>query len=277
MQGSLQVGLIRWLVEIFLGTLLLAGGLGCAADRPVRIKVMSFNMQHGVYEDDAIDLKRVAKVIRSQKPDIVCLLEEDVFTERSGRVGQMNAVAKLTRLTPVFGKAIDYQGGDYGNAVLTRYPVKDQQTYPIPMQSPGEARVILETRVAVSPTQTIRVLSTHFDHRIDQTERARAAREVTAVIRRDPRTPAILGGDLNADPDSPALDHLREDWIDAAELAGPTYPRWEPVERLDYILARPVGSWRILDARVVKGTGLSDHLPVVVELEYVGAGYRPEF
>ena len=80
--------------------------------------------------------------------------------------------------------------------------------------------------------------------------------------------PALLGVDLNEDPDRPAARWMAERLFDAGARApdGPlnTFPAAAPTARIDYVFVndrvRPIG------CRTVRSDG-SDHLPVVAELE----------
>nr|PZN60000.1 MAG: hypothetical protein DIU58_16830 [Sphaerobacter thermophilus] len=78
------------------------------------------------------------------------------------------------------------------------------------------------------------------------------------------RTPALLLGDLNAEPDSEVLQALAEaGFVDLGEVLGPEAWTSEDHRRIDYILATTGIELRdieILDSRA------SDHRPVVARL-----------
>ncbi|MCA1631705.1 MAG: metal-dependent hydrolase, partial [Acidobacteria bacterium] len=60
------------------------------------VRVMSYNVHVGVGMDRKLDLPRVAEVIRRERPDLVGLQEVDRGVERTGRVDQIEELARLT-------------------------------------------------------------------------------------------------------------------------------------------------------------------------------------
>ncbi len=95
------------------------------ADEPTRLRVLSYNIHHGAGIDGRLDLERIARVIQSARPDVVALQEVDRGVARSKRIDEPAELARLTGLRAIFERNITYQGGDYGNAVLTGLPVRE--------------------------------------------------------------------------------------------------------------------------------------------------------
>src|SRR4030095_13030808 len=89
---------------------------------PTSLRLVTYNIHHGEGNDGSIDLPRLAHVTQSLHPDLVALQEVDIKTARTGQVDQAAELARLTGMHYVFGKAIDFDGGQYGNVVLSRYP-----------------------------------------------------------------------------------------------------------------------------------------------------------
>jgi endonuclease/exonuclease/phosphatase family metal-dependent hydrolase len=87
------------------------------------VRVDSYNNKHGLGNDNVLDLDRTAAVLRAQRPDIVGLQEVDDRATRSGGVPQAERLGELLGMGHAFGKFMDYQGGAYGMAILTRYPI----------------------------------------------------------------------------------------------------------------------------------------------------------
>ena len=115
-----------WSIAIFL--LLMA----CAPKNIKPIRVLTYNIHHGEGMDNVLDLERIAGVINSVSPDIVALQEVDINNERNGKVHQMEILGELTNMNFVFGKSMDFSGGQYGNGILTKFHVKSHQTHPLP-------------------------------------------------------------------------------------------------------------------------------------------------
>ncbi len=97
-----------------------------ATSKGQTIKIMTYNIRHASppSHPDKIDVDTVAGVIKKYQPDIVALQEVDVNTGRSGKqLHEAQVIAEKTGLQASFGKAIDFSGGAYGIAILTKYPI----------------------------------------------------------------------------------------------------------------------------------------------------------
>ena len=109
-----------WTAYLFVGIL----AWSCFVSGSVRgeedlraLRVLCYNIHFGQGNDGVYDLKRLASVITSVKPDLVALQEVDVGVKRSGRVHQARRLAELTGMAVRYGPTQHYQGGLYGNAV----------------------------------------------------------------------------------------------------------------------------------------------------------------
>ena len=100
---------------------------------PRTLRVMSYNIHIGVGLDKKSDLARIANVIKAADVDVVALQEVDVRTRRSGTdVDQLAELAKLTGMHGRFGKGRDFDGGEYGQAILSRQPIKEFTVHKLP-------------------------------------------------------------------------------------------------------------------------------------------------
>ena len=84
------------------------------------LRVLSYNIKHGYGMDGKVDLSRSAELIKRLDPDLVALQEIDKSTERTKRVDQTAELGRMTNMHATFGRFFDYQGGEYGMAVLSR-------------------------------------------------------------------------------------------------------------------------------------------------------------
>ena len=126
-----------------------------------KIRVASFNIAAGKVSD----MTAIAKAIRAMNVDVVALQEVDKLTARSGRVDQAAELAKLTGMQAVFGRAIDFDGGEYGLAFLSKYPLHDAVIYPLP-SGQREQRIAFSAKVDVPEFPTpITLFNTHLDTR----------------------------------------------------------------------------------------------------------------
>lgn len=229
--------------------------------------VVSYNIKHGRGMDDNIDLKRIADVILETGADIVALQEVDIGVERSGRRDIVCELSELTGLKyQAFGKNLDHQGGDYGNATLSRYPITEYENVQFEQLGP-ELRGILSTVIEIQD-RSLLLLNTHLDFRSDDdSERLlyiQGARN--EIIPKYNVDAVIFGGDFNDTLGSLTYQNVTEFLVDAWEESGDgdgfTIPSNDPEKRIDYIFysgnINPVNAWN-------PGTQASDHLPVAVE------------
>lgn len=248
-----------------------------AEPAPRRLRVLTYNIHHGEGTDGKLDLPRIARVISDQKPDLVALQEVDRKTRRTRDVDQPAQLARLTGMNAAFGRGIDFEGGGYGNAVLSRFRIETTEVHRLPLKEGEERRCALV--VTVRPWEAgpqVVFVATHLNHR-DEAERVREVEEIQRVLA-DERRPTILAGDLNSRPATPPVQKFSGAWLDAALSAKPesafTFPSDKPVRRIDYVLLRPATAWRVVETLVVNEPVASDHRPVLAAVEWRG-GDKP--
>lgn len=255
---------------------------GCASGRHATsgsaIRVMTWNIHHAEGTDRTIDVDRIARVILSEKPDIVALQEVDRGVERSKKIDIITALADRTDMTYAVGKTIDYQGGDYGNAFLTRFPILEERNLHYKMLREGEQRGLLQLVLDVRGEEIV-IANTHLDSRSDDSARVPSIEELKLTLSGYSPRPVIVCGDMNDGPNSRVMTQLKKDYVDSWEQAGSgeglTFPSDEPRKRIDYIFilknsnpasASAAVQLRPVSARVLQSSA-SDHLPLLVEFE----------
>ncbi len=249
----------------------IVGTRPCVAEaaEPLRLRVMTFNLHHGRGDDGMIDLSRIARTINGARPDLVALQEVDRHTSRSQQVDQLERLATETGMHAAFGKAIDFEGGQYGVGVLSKFEITDSQTFPLPGGQDRERRVALEVRLQAPGFPPFIFVCTHFDHHAGDEDRKAQAARIVELFGGGPSW-AIVAGDLNARPDSDVLKILGRRWrpVDADRLR-PTAPARNPRSKIDYILIETDRPWIVNSSEVLPDRASSDHLPLVAELQYV--------
>ncbi len=228
-------------------------------------RILSYNIYHGEGMDGKIDLPRLAKVIKSTEPDLVALQEVDHINRRTGMVDQTAALSKLTGLNGRFGRQIDFMGGQYGQAILSRFPLGESTIHILPGTPVRETRIAFEV-VIRDPSGDISFVSTHLHHnnKVFREQQATTLNDIFEKVSR----PVILAGDLNANPDSKPIGILLKGWKNATtgkELY--TYPSKKPKNQIDYVFVRPRDKFRLLETRVIPEDMASDHLPILAVLE----------
>ena len=218
------------------------------------LKVMTYNVRHCAGMDLVLDYDRTAAVIIQQQPDVVALQELDSLTGRSEHRYQLGELASRTHYYPVFGSAIDYDGGKYGVGILTREHPLSTKHIPLPGEEP---RVLL-----VVELQDYVIACTHLD-----LEKKQRLASVPLILEEAQRwqKPFILAGDWNDTPGSELLQEMAEHFI---ILSGSetTYPADEPQDCLDYIALFKGHSVVTLGSTVIDKPEASDHRPVVVRM-----------
>ncbi|WP_339612865.1 endonuclease/exonuclease/phosphatase family protein [uncultured Rubinisphaera sp.] len=240
------------------------------ADEPQVLRVLCYNIHYGQGMDQVYDIPRLAKVIEKAKPDLVALQEVDVGVKRSGRLHEARLVADLTGLKVRFGPTQHYEGGLFGNAVLSRFPYEDVHIQPLPYTESTPERTTYP-RAAISvivrlPNNTqVRFISTHFQHNVPE-DRVNEAKAINQFFD-DRAIPTILAGDMNAKPDEEPIQILQQEWTNAIdEQKLPTAPSQNPRSRIDYIFYRGA-SLKMISSEVIDESMASDHRPVLAVFE----------
>ena len=254
---------------IFVG-LLLAASFTRADETVHTLRVLTYNIHHGEGTDGKLDLERIAKVILSVKPDLVALQEVDQKTQRTGGVDQIQRLAELTSMHPAYGRAMEYEGGGYGVAMLSRWPIGETATHPLPSPKGVEPRVVLSSVIAPPGSDLkIQFMVTHVDHRADPKHRAAQLEKIHEIF--PPigyELPQMIAGDFNATPESQEMQNFLGAWTDTAEGEKfLTSPSDKPRTKIDYILVRPGARWRVMETRALEEAVASDHRAVFAELK----------
>lgn len=234
------------------------------------LRVLTFNIYHGATMKGDFDLDRIAGIINDSNPDLVALQEVDHQTNRSRKYHLMNELASRTGLSPLFARSMYFDGGEYGNGILSRFSFIRTRVIPLPTADGKEPRTAVEVVVKINEKDTISFIGTHLDHtgvafRLKQIQRLTETFSSNSY-------PTILAGDLNAVPGSETIRLLENNWdsfvdIEKYESTFPDYDHPENARKLDYIMASPKGGWRMLETQVIKDNIASDHYALLMVLE----------
>ncbi|HOW90477.1 MAG TPA: endonuclease/exonuclease/phosphatase family protein [Elusimicrobiales bacterium] len=263
-----------WKITLRLSALLLALALsGCRATaqeavRPYVFRMMTYNIHHGEGLDRKVDLERIAALIKREKADIVALQEVDKGVPRTDYRDLTAELSALTGMTGVFSNNYNFQGGEYGNAMLTRFPVKRWTNLHYVMIRPGEQRGLLQLVLDAGGRELV-VMNTHIDYRTDDEERMLNVGEIHRVAAQYGDVPMLISGDFNDLPGSRVHKKLAEVFDDVWETAGSgegvTFPGDK--HRIDYVWRARNAALSAIKAWTVQSDA-SDHLPLVVEFSF---------
>jgi endonuclease/exonuclease/phosphatase family metal-dependent hydrolase len=239
---------------------------GCQS-APQTFRVMTYNIHHGAGLDGKVDLQRIADLIKHEQADIVALQEVDKGVARTARRDSPAELAALTGMNCVFSNNFHFQGGEYGNAVLTRFPIKRCSNRHYKMLRPDEQRGLLQAVLDVRGRELV-FLDTHIDYRGDDAERLLNVAEIVEAIQPYRGQPMILCGDFNDTPESRTHQKIAQEfedtWLAAGKGDGFTIPAEKPRKRIDFIWISKEPPIEALRAWV-PASEASDHLPVVGE------------
>lgn len=236
------------------------------------IKVMTYNVHHcnPPANVGVIDLDAIAAVINALKPDVVGLQEIDVNTLRSGKeLNQAKELAAKTNMNFYFGKAIDYQGGAYGVAILSKYAISEAKVYPLSSDpsTKAEPRILLTLKIVLPSGKTIRFGNTHLDATSNPKNREIQIREINAIASKEV-LPFVITGDFNAASGSEAITAMDKVFTRTCINCAPTIPADQPKKCIDFIGFTKGSPFNVLTHQVLSETEASDHLPVVATLEF---------
>lgn len=225
------------------------------------LKVMSYNIQGHAASRRSDHLPKLAEVIAAAAPDVVGLQEVHCRTKASP-IDQAEQLASLTGLNLVFGRSCAMDGGDYGNAMLTRGKITSSQIFALP--GSGEPRSLLRADIELAGTDfTFFVTHLAAWGRLLRVARLKQIAELGDITARGP-LPHILVGDFNVAPGAEEMrlllthGHLRP----CGEAREATFPMTR--QRLDYVFCDP--RWEVAGSEVIR-RGPSDHWPVIVDFK----------
>ena len=213
---------------------------GAPAARPRKtLRVVAWNMERGRHWEDGARLIREAEALRD--PDLLLMGEMDHGMVRSGNVNTTQKLAQELGLNYAYGvEFLELTGGElgerelypganewgyHGNAILSRYPLKDVRLLRFPgiekwyagvganegerVQKRLGGRMALFATVNVG--RDITVVSTHLESSAkDSAARTRETGLILDALRGyAKKTPVIFGGDLNATPDEAMFTAVR--------------------------------------------------------------------
>ena len=243
------------------------------------LRVMTYNIYgaRATSPANAADLDAIAEVIRRQNPDFVTLNEVDVFTNRTGKdVHQARDLAEKLGMEWHFSKAIDRDGGEYGDAVLSKYPILETRSYRLPCaaEQPGEDRSLCVIRVQIDG-KDLYVASTHLDHLSGDASRLVQATEIRRIRDTELEGDLILCGDLNAIPSSNVIATMTSFLTNTGPIDQYTFPSDDPSRKIDYIMYAPIEHFGVQNCQVVSrgdqqvdGVDASDHRPVIADIRF---------
>ena len=222
-------------------------------------KIVSYNVRNAKGMDNVTDFDRVASVINSIDGHAVAIQELDSATTRSNGVVVLDELAKRTDMYASFNGSIEYQGGKYGNGILTKEKPLRKEAIALPGRE-KRSLLIVELKDFV-------LCCTHLA--LTEEDRQSSVEIIQEHTNKYTSKPIFLVGDLNASPDSKEINFLSDNWIMLNEPNEPTFPSDNPRVTIDYLFLKQNKKFKhtVIATEVVNEPMASDHRPLWVELK----------
>lgn len=233
------------------------------------VTVLSFNILGGRNTTGEMNLDILADLIKRLDPDLVAMQEVDYKVNRSKKLDLVTELGYRTKMAPIFARAMYYDGGEYGEGILSKYSFISTRNVALPYKNGEEPRAAIEVVVELPSKDTIAFVGTHFAHEGNE-GREKQAVAMNEAFSTNPY-PTILAGDLNAKPGSGPITTLEKYWQSTydKENPEPTIPSDNPRAKIDYVMYTPKDRWEVIDKQVVCDTIASDHCVYLVKLRLV--------
>lgn len=247
---------------------LLASLINCAGQQrnSFTLRILTYNIYHGETTTGKVDMDLFASIINEVKPDLVALQEVDKNAKRTGIIDITQELSKRTGLKGHFVKHRDFQGGEYGNAILSRFPVTDIdviQGY----KSTETGVTIPSVKIKLNRRTEIIFNCTHLSTRLE--DRTAQAQQLIDYYVAGGRTPMIITGDLNAEPHHEEVKMILKEFVESDPTYENTFStRTGLVKKIDYILYPRNDQWEVLETRVICRDDASDHCAFFAVLRY---------
>ena len=242
------------------------------------LRVMTYNVHGCTGLDGKNSSERIARVIARHDVDVVALQEIDVGRDRSGKIDQADRIARKLGMVSHFYPSFVLKEGQYGNAVISRYPLKIVRTDALPrLKTHGvfEPRAALWVEIDVNGVK-VNLINSHLSlwpaERLAQTEALLGPDWIGSAAC---QAPVILCGDFNSNPRSMVCKRMGGKLRDAQLLLASHKPHntWmaaHPFRRIDHFFVSPdIGVLNITVPTTELDRIASDHLPLIVELNVI--------
>jgi len=150
-------------------------------------RLVSYNVRHCEGMDNIINYDRIANIIDSLHPDVVCLQELDSVTTRSNKIDQLKMLGNKTGMRYYFGSARSYQEGKYGIGILSKEDAISVSSYALPGSE--EVRTVL-----VAEFSSYIVMCTHLS--LTEVDRVTSVGILTQLAKTYKKN-IYLAGDFN--------------------------------------------------------------------------------
>lgn len=240
-------------------------------EQSIHLKIMSYNIRHGEGLDTILDVSRSAEIIKTQAPNLCGLQEVDDFCLRSDSIGQTAYLAQKTGMKGTFGKFMDFQGGAYGMATLSDKPLISTKVLQLP-NAKYEPRTSIVHEVQIAEGCSIVFANVHFDWISEKEGSSIRLSQAKALMNyiNTLNKAAIITGDFNCTPDSPAMQYFAEEGFVFVQKGEDNFSFQGKIKaEIDHVIYRDTDNvhFKKKNVQLIKEPLVSDHRPLIVELE----------
>ena len=238
----------------------------------MRLRALSYNIHKcigGV--DRKYDPTRIAEVIRKLDVDIAMLQEVDGGVARSNHDHQVDLLAEQLglRYRTWFPNVSVRGGGEYGNAILSRYPIIESSNIDLSIRF-KKRRSALHAVLRVrhdGVDRTVHLYNMHLGlARYERRRQLRMFLDSHPFQNLHHDTPVVLGGDLN-DVYGGLGELLAPAGFRGIERRPLSFPAWGPLRALDAIFVRgDMDFVRLARCDSELARRASDHRPLVADV-----------
>ncbi len=223
------------------------------------LKILTYNIHHAEGTDGIVGYDRIANIIRQTESDIVALQEVDNGVRRTKGVDQAKKLAQMLGYEFAFGKALNFQGGTYGLAILSKGNINSSRTFALPYRFGQEPRVVFQAEVDLgNEWPKILFYNTHLCH-ISFETRLEQVQQILQIIPQNQKQLVLLAGDFNTQPDTAPMQLLWDrGWSDLVQKHN----------GIDYLLLSPGSNVQVKKSQIIDAPIASDHMPVFAELVF---------
>lgn len=263
----------------FLGLLLLAVPMSCNSSSEenenipdekeyITLRILTYNIFHGEATNGDIDMDLFAEIINNESPDLVALQEVDKGVARSNSLDITSELSERTGLDGYFFKYRDYREGEFGAAILSKFPVVEIEEligYTLPDRPP---KVFPFVKVKIDEDIEIYFNSSHLSTTLEEAGE-QAKQLVNYYTGKIKREPLIIAGDLNLKPDAKEMEVLLDEFlVSDRNLSFTSNTRGTLQRKIDYVLYPDTEDWEVVETKTICREDASDHCAVLAVLRF---------
>ncbi|MBU0473365.1 MAG: endonuclease/exonuclease/phosphatase family protein [Bacteroidetes bacterium] len=232
------------------------------------LNVLTYNIFHGANTDGSNNYDKIAEIIKSVNPDLVALQEVDFRTNRVKKVDLSQIIGAKINMVSLFGKAMNFDDGEYGVAILSKRSIIGSKNIALPFHNGNEPRTVLQIVTTLESGDTVSFICTHLDYKPNSLERIEQVNKINELFSSS-KYPTILAGDFNDVPNSNSINILENFWQTTYDKSNPelTFPSNNPDRKIDYIMLNKNNNWEVLSRKVICDSVATDHCGYFVSVK----------